>query len=102
MVFEAFDRRGELRAIAGGGRYDGLLATFGGDPQPCAGFGFGDAVIFELLAERDLLPSLPHRVPFHPALPRSLTFAVRLSVAQSGGPTIGPLSLSHGGGYAGV
>lgn len=80
MVFEAFDRRGELRAIAGGGRYDGLLATFGGDPQPCAGFGFGDAVIFELLAERDLLPSLPHRVPFHPALPRPLSFALRLSV----------------------
>jgi len=62
VVFEAFDRRGELRAIAGGGRYDKLLETFGGEPQPCAGFGFGDAVIFELLAERDLLPALPHKV----------------------------------------
>jgi histidyl-tRNA synthetase len=31
VVFEAFDRRGELRAIAGGGRYDKLLETFGGD-----------------------------------------------------------------------
>lgn len=55
-VFEAFDRRGELRAIAGGGRYDKLLDTFGGDPTPAAGFGFGDAVIVELLKERGLLP----------------------------------------------
>lgn len=57
-VFEAFDRRGELRAIAGGGRYDQLLETFGGDPTPAAGFGFGDAVIMELLKERGLLPEL--------------------------------------------
>lgn len=57
VVFEAFDRKGVLRAIAGGGRYDRLLETFGGDPTPAAGFGFGDAVIVELLKERDLLPS---------------------------------------------
>jgi len=57
IVFEAFDRRGELRAIAGGGRYDKLLETFGGDPTPAAGFGFGDAVIIELLKERNILPS---------------------------------------------
>lgn len=56
-VFEAFDRQGVLRAIAGGGRYDKLLETFGGDPTPAAGFGFGDAVIVELLKERNLLPS---------------------------------------------
>mmetsp|Transcript_61852 Transcript_61852/g.182629 ORF Transcript_61852/g.182629 Transcript_61852/m.182629 type:complete len:532 (-) Transcript_61852:120-1715(-) len=56
-VFEAFDRRGELRAIAGGGRYDKLLETFGGEPTPAAGFGFGDAVIVELLKERDVLPT---------------------------------------------
>ncbi|GKY98945.1 hypothetical protein MPSEU_000850300 [Mayamaea pseudoterrestris] len=57
MVFESFDRKGELRAIAGGGRYDKLLETFGGDPTPAVGFGFGDAVIVELLKERNLLPS---------------------------------------------
>jgi histidyl-tRNA synthetase len=57
IVFEAFDRKGELRAIAGGGRYDKLLETFGGDPTPAAGFGFGDAVIVELLKERKVLPS---------------------------------------------
>lgn len=57
IVFEAFDRKGELRAIAGGGRYDKLLETFGGSPTPAAGFGFGDAVIVELLKERNVLPS---------------------------------------------
>jgi histidyl-tRNA synthetase len=56
IVFEAFDRQGKLRAIAGGGRYDKLLETFGGDPCPAAGFGFGDAVIVELLKERNALP----------------------------------------------
>jgi histidyl-tRNA synthetase len=57
IVFEAFDRQGELRAIAGGGRYDKLLETFGGAPTPAAGFGFGDAVIVELLKERNVLPT---------------------------------------------
>ncbi|KAL7557884.1 hypothetical protein ACA910_010932 [Epithemia clementina (nom. ined.)] len=57
IVFEAFDRKGELRAIAGGGRYDKLLETFGGEPTPAVGFGFGDAVIVELLKDRQLLPS---------------------------------------------
>eukprot|EP00884_Botryococcus_braunii_P006544 jgi/Botrbrau1/15891/Bobra.40_1s0074.1 len=62
IVFEGRDRAGELRAIFGGGRYDGLLATFGGEARPCAGFGFGDCVIAELLQDRGLLPDLPHQV----------------------------------------
>ncbi|GJS89060.1 histidine--tRNA ligase, chloroplastic/mitochondrial [Tanacetum coccineum] len=59
IVFEGFDREGKLRAICGGGRYDRLLSTFGGDDIPACGFGFGDAVIVELLKERQLLPELP-------------------------------------------
>ncbi|KAK4485527.1 hypothetical protein RD792_008169 [Penstemon davidsonii] len=58
IVFEGFDREGKLRAICGGGRYDRLLSTFGGDDLPACGFGFGDAVIIELLKERGLLPQL--------------------------------------------
>merc|ERR1719199_398103 len=57
VVFEGFDRKGELRAIFGGGRYDRLMSTYGGEDIPCAGFGFGDAVIMELLSERNLMPS---------------------------------------------
>ena len=58
VVFEGFDRAGTLRAICGGGRYDRLLGTFGGEDQPCAGFGFGDAVIVELLKDKNLLPQV--------------------------------------------
>ncbi|PPD96820.1 hypothetical protein GOBAR_DD06160 [Gossypium barbadense] len=53
-----FLRQGKLRAICGGGRYDRLLSTFGGDDVPACGFGFGDAVIVELLKEKGLLPKL--------------------------------------------
>ncbi len=62
VVFEGFDRAGQLRAICGGGRYDRLLGTFGGEDQPCAGFGFGDAVIVELLKDKGLLPAPAHQI----------------------------------------
>ena len=56
IVFEGFDRNGELRAICGGGRYDKLLGALGGAEQPMVGFGFGDAVIMELLNDKGLVP----------------------------------------------
>ncbi|KAG0490073.1 hypothetical protein HPP92_006936 [Vanilla planifolia] len=62
IVFEAFDREGKLRAICGGGRYDRLFSTFGSDDIPACGFGFGDAVIVELLKEKGLLPDLSRQV----------------------------------------
>ncbi|XP_038970863.1 histidine--tRNA ligase, chloroplastic/mitochondrial-like isoform X1 [Phoenix dactylifera] len=62
IVFEAFDREGKLRAICGGGRYDRLLSTFGSDDIPACGFGFGDAVIMELLKEKGLVPDLARQV----------------------------------------
>lgn len=60
--------------MAGGGRYDRLLGTFGGDEQPCCGFGFGDAVIVELLKDRGLLPEIPHKVFAPPKLSDYTTF----------------------------
>lgn len=56
IVFELFDRQGELRAICGGGRYDGLLGRLGGEALPAVGFGMGDVVLGELLAARGLAP----------------------------------------------
>lgn len=56
IVFELFDRKGELRAICGGGRYDRLLELVGGEPLPAVGFGMGDVVLEELLRDRDLIP----------------------------------------------
>ncbi len=57
-VFEAFDRKGEFRAIAGGGRYDNLvkLISSGKVHLPALGFGLGDVVLLELLKARGLLP----------------------------------------------
>jgi histidyl-tRNA synthetase len=59
VVFEAFDTGRDLRAICGGGRYDNLLETLGGTATPAVGFGFGDVVIGELLADKNCLPDLP-------------------------------------------
>ena len=58
VVFEAFDRKGEFRAIAGGGRYDNLikLISAGKVNLPALGFGMGDVVLLELLKARGLLP----------------------------------------------
>ena len=58
-VFEAHDRGGKLRAICGGGRYDRLLSSLGGNDMPATGFGFGDMVIMELLNEKGLVPDIP-------------------------------------------
>lgn len=57
-VFEAFDAKGEFRAIAGGGRYDDLVKLVSGGrvDLPALGFGMGDVVLLELLKARGLLP----------------------------------------------
>ncbi|MFQ5513995.1 MAG: histidine--tRNA ligase [Myxococcota bacterium] len=61
-VWELFARGERLRALAGGGRYDGLIATLGGPKLPALGFGMGDVVLGELLRERGLEPAVPPRV----------------------------------------
>jgi len=57
IVFELFDAQRNLRAICGGGRYDGLLASLGGADLPAVGFGMGDVVLGELIKARALAPS---------------------------------------------
>jgi histidyl-tRNA synthetase len=53
IVFEAFDRAGKFRAIAGGGRYDNLIAQLsdGAVSMPALGFAMGDVVLGELINE---------------------------------------------------
>jgi histidyl-tRNA synthetase len=50
-VFEVFDRAKEERALAGGGRYDNLLALIsdGKVSLPALGFGMGDVVLGNLI-----------------------------------------------------
>jgi histidyl-tRNA synthetase len=58
FVFEAFDRKGELRALAGGGRYDDLVEKLGGPALPAVGFAIGDMTFALLLEQRGLTPNL--------------------------------------------
>ncbi|WP_372912999.1 histidine--tRNA ligase [Salinigranum sp.] len=52
VVFECFDTTGEVsRAVFGGGRYDDLIESFGGQPTPAVGVALGDATL-QLLCER--------------------------------------------------
>ncbi len=51
LVFEIFDKGHSLRAVAGGGRYNGLVSTLsnGAVDMPATGFAMGDAVIAHLI-----------------------------------------------------
>ena len=64
VVFEAFDAKGEFRAIAGGGRYDNLVKLISGGKVDLAalGFGMGDVVLLEILKARGLLPKFDANV----------------------------------------
>ncbi|HKP94647.1 MAG TPA: histidine--tRNA ligase [Fibrobacteria bacterium] len=57
IVFEVYDKGMGMRAVAGGGRYDNLLASLGGKPVTGVGFGMGDVVLADLLREKNLMPS---------------------------------------------
>jgi len=59
VVFEAHDRAGQFRAIAGGGRYDDLLKNISGTDLPALGFGMGDVVMTEMIKEKGLLKAEP-------------------------------------------
>lgn len=52
-VFEIFDMKKSMRAVAGGGRYDGLLSTLsdGATDLPATGFAMGDMVIRNFIEE---------------------------------------------------
>jgi histidyl-tRNA synthetase len=58
IVFEVFDTNTEnARSLFGGGRFDGLVALFGGDPIPAIGFGMGDVTLADFLLTHGLMQS---------------------------------------------
>ena len=82
IVFEGFDKKFDLRAICGGGRYDRLMELYGSPVKvPCVGFGFGDCVIKELLEELGKMPSTAPSVDFVVAAFNEDMFAPSLQVA---------------------
>lgn len=83
IVFELFDRKGEFRAICGGGRYDDLLGAIGGQNLPALGFGMGDVVLLELLKARGLVPPLTKTIDYWVAGGEDTPLADVMSVAAT-------------------
>jgi histidyl-tRNA synthetase len=56
-VFECFDTQGEVsRAVFGGGRYDDLIESYGGQPTPAVGVAPGHATLSLLLRRAGVWP----------------------------------------------
>ena len=57
IVFEIYDLNpANRRSVFGGGRYDDLLALFGGDKIPAVGFGAGDVIARDIMETYGTLP----------------------------------------------
>lgn len=64
MVFEVFDTNpANPRSLFGGGRYDGLVTLFGGDPIPAIGFALGDVTLADFLETHSLVPNETRGTP---------------------------------------
>ena len=82
IVFELFDKKGEFRAICGGGRYDALLKDLGGVDLPALGFGMGDVVLGELLRARGRMPANSASPDFWVAFTDPAQFTAAVAVAS--------------------
>lgn len=68
FVFEVFELSADGltgRALAGGGRYDHLVAKLGYQDLPAVGFGMGDVTLTDLLSARKLLPEYINAPDFY-------------------------------------
>ncbi len=81
-VFEAFDNEGLFRALGGGGRYDQLVETFGGEPCPATGFGIGYSTISLLLQHKKLFPKTTSCPDFFVAPVNEQMIPEALKIAQ--------------------
>ena len=117
VVFEAFDRKGEFRAIAGGGRYDHLVKLISGGKVdlPSLGFGMGDVVLADMLRDKGLFPKTAPTVDVYFQIadenlrPESITLVQRLRdqgvavewpLVQTGGKKQFKAAFELGAGYA--
>ncbi len=83
-VYEAFDKQGKYRALAGGGRYDQLVQLLGGEPTPATGFAIGMETLRLLLEEKGKLPKIEIGPEYYVApvneemIPKALEIANKL------------------------
>ncbi len=86
MVFEVYDTNpANPRSLFGGGRYDGLVALYGGDAIPAVGFAVGDVTLSDFLETRGLTldagagkPQLYLGTPAESDIPAAQAFAETL------------------------
>jgi len=84
VVFEVYDKKGDFRAIAGGGRYDNLIKLISGGKAdlPALGFGMGDVVLLEMLGERGLVPALETQIEGYCLIEEEALREVSLDLVQ--------------------
>jgi histidyl-tRNA synthetase len=83
IVFETYDTDiSNPRALFGGGRYDNLVAQFGGEPVPAVGFGMGDVTLLDFLATHNLLPASARSAEVYLGTPSEEDLAGANAVAE--------------------
>jgi histidyl-tRNA synthetase len=83
IVFEVFDTDPtNNRAMCGGGRYDGLVATFGVEAIPTVGYAMGDATLEEFLRGHDLVPPLKSETDVYVILVGDVTKSSQKTIAD--------------------
>ena len=85
MVFEVFDTNpANPRSLFGGGRFDKLVALFGGDPIPAVGFGMGDVTLADFLETHALVvDSGAHRPQLYVGTPTTEDISSAQTFAES-------------------
>ncbi|MCE7748488.1 MAG: histidine--tRNA ligase family protein [Candidatus Heimdallarchaeota archaeon] len=83
VVYEFLDRTGSVaRAIAGGGRYDQLVESFGGGKIPATGIGMGETVLHSILKKLNRFPSYKHPAEIYVAAISEDVITVAAKIAQ--------------------
>lgn len=99
VVFEVFDLKHGMRAVAGGGRYDGLcgLISDGAVDLPAAGFAMGDVVVTDLI---QATPSARERLESHVASALALDLWVVIADEARRGEALALVETLRAAGYA--
>ena len=83
VVYEFLDRTGSVaRAIAGGGRYDQLVESFGGGKIPATGIGMGETVLHSILKKLNRFPSYKHPAEIYVAAISEDVITAATKIAQ--------------------
>lgn len=96
-VYEAKVTEPKIGSVAGGGRYEGLIGSFGGRPVSATGVSLGLERIIEVVREHETMP-IPTAVAevFVPVVDRNLGIAAKLATELRSADIKTDLSLLEG------